>query len=144
MNSTSVRARSLSRAGFTIIELFVVILIVGVLAALAVPNLSSARQEALYATVQQDLRNLGAAQERYYQDARAYAQSLGELDFQPTEGTQVDVIPQSTEQGWAATAIHTALEAGQGCAIYLGDADPPPLPDGTVHSSGVGVLECSR
>ena len=130
--------------GFTLIELLVVISVVAILAAVALPRLDSARQEAHFATVGQDLRNLGGAQERFHQGEGHYAQSLGALGYQGSDGVEMDVIPQSSDQGWAAVATHEALDPGRGCGMYLGSADPPPLPNGEVHSGGAGVLACVR
>ena len=55
-----------SEQGFTLIELLVVVAIVGVLAAIAIPQYSSYKDGAYVAAAQSDLRNLAAAEEAYF------------------------------------------------------------------------------
>jgi prepilin-type N-terminal cleavage/methylation domain-containing protein len=59
--------------GFTLVELLVVILIIGLLVAIAVPVLLSQRQEAYLTSVREDLHHLAAAEESYYTDHDTYA-----------------------------------------------------------------------
>lgn len=133
----------LNRAGFTLIEMVVVVLVIGILAALVMPNFDSARKRAHFSTIGQDFRNLGASQELYFQTHMQYAQSLSDLDFEPTPGVLVEVT-EATTSGWAAVGTHESLGDGQGCSIYLGNAVPPPLPNGQTPSTGPGAFECAR
>jgi general secretion pathway protein G len=75
--------------GFTLIELMVVILIIGLLATIIVPGLRSARDKALRVKAQADIKELQTALERYYDDAGAYPtsdQGLNALLAAPTSG----------------------------------------------------------
>src|SRR5688500_3702817 len=54
------------RPGFTLIELMMVIVIIGVLAAIAMPKLAKTRERAYFKAVMSDLRNLQTQQEIYY------------------------------------------------------------------------------
>lgn len=130
------------KAGFTLIELLVVIVVIGLLAAIALPRMGTARERAHYATIASDIRNLGGAQERFYQGVMSYSPNLAALDFQPSQGVVVDVT-EATAQGWSAVGTHDALPPNRGCAIYLGNAVPPPLPSGEAHSAGSGVVQCT-
>lgn len=62
--------RKRGRAGFTLIEIIVVIAIVGVLAALVFPVLASARESGRRASCQNNLKQLGLALMQYCQDYR--------------------------------------------------------------------------
>ncbi|MBZ0258630.1 prepilin-type N-terminal cleavage/methylation domain-containing protein [bacterium] len=58
--------------GFTLIELLIVVAIIGILAAIAVPNFLNAQIRAKIAGVQADMRNMGTAIEQYRLDNNAY------------------------------------------------------------------------
>lgn len=130
------------RGGFTLIEILIVIVVIGLLAAIAVPRMTTARERAHYATIASDIRNLGAAQERFFHGAMSYSMDLGALDFEASQGVEVNVT-EATPLGWSAVGTHTALPPNRGCAIYLGNAVAPPLPSGEVHSAGSGVVQCT-
>lgn len=129
------------RSGFSLIELMIVTLIIGLLAAIALPKFSEVQAKAQFAAIGNDLRNLGASQERFYQNYSTYSVSLDGLDFVPTEGVEIEVI-EASARGWAAWATHIALEEGKGCSIYLGTATPPPLPNGQPHGGAPGITRC--
>lgn len=60
------------KSGFTLIELLIVVAIIGVLAAIAVPNFLNAQIRAKVAAAQSDMRALGTALEMYSLDNNAY------------------------------------------------------------------------
>ena len=57
-----------TRRGFTLIELLIVVVIIGILAAFAIPKFQSTKGKANAATLKSDLRNLATAQEAYFYD----------------------------------------------------------------------------
>ena len=59
--------------GFTLIELLIVVAIIGILAAIAVPNFLNAQIRAKVARTKADLKALGTAQEQYFIDHNNYA-----------------------------------------------------------------------
>ena len=65
--------------GFTLIELMIVIAIIGILAAIAIPQFSAYRTRSYNAAANADLRNLATAQEAYYVDEQTYCGSVGRL-----------------------------------------------------------------
>ena len=65
--------------GFTLIELMIVIAIIGILAAIAIPQFTAYRTRSYNAAANADLRNLATAQEAYYADHLAYCSSVGRL-----------------------------------------------------------------
>ena len=62
--------------GFTLIELMIVIAIIGILAAIAIPQFSAYRQRSYNAAAEADLRNAATAQEAYYVDSQAYTTNI--------------------------------------------------------------------
>ncbi len=65
--------------GFTLIELMIVIAIIGILAAIAIPQFSAYRQRSYNASAEADLRNAATAQEAYFVDMQHYANTIGGL-----------------------------------------------------------------
>jgi type IV pilus assembly protein PilA len=61
--------------GFTLIELMIVIAIIGILAAIAIPQFSAYRQRSFNASAESDLRNAATAQEAYFVDHQIYVPS---------------------------------------------------------------------
>ena len=71
--------------GFTLIELMIVIAIIGILAAIAIPQFSAYRTRSYNAAAQADLRNAATAQEAYFVDEQTYCSATGTL-IGPTYG----------------------------------------------------------
>ena len=74
---------SRNQKGFTLIELLIVVAIIGILAAIAIPNLLTAMQRSKQKRTMADMRSLATAWEAYAVDLNAYsaAGAAGELDM---------------------------------------------------------------
>ena len=126
-------------AGFSLIELLLVTLIIGVLATIAIPRLTAARDRAFVATMQSDLRNLATRQEIHYADNLTYADDLDDLTFDSSERVTITLVA-GTATGWSATATHDAFEDDDdGCSVYFGDAAATDLGD----PEAPGEIACS-
>lgn len=125
--------------GFTLIELLIVLVIVGILTAIAIPQFSATREKAYFAAIKSDIRNLAAQQELYYATNYRYTSSLADLNFVSSES--VSVTPAATTSGWSATATHTALGDARGCAIYYGSATAPTI--GSLSPEAEGQVVCT-
>ncbi len=66
------KANTMKRESFTLIELLIVVAIIGILAAIAVPNFLNAQTRAKLARVQSDLRAAEMGLEAYHIDHNAY------------------------------------------------------------------------
>ena len=62
----------MNRKGFTLIELLIVVVIIGILAAIAIPKFATTKDKAKLASVKTDLRNYMTAQEAYFSDKATY------------------------------------------------------------------------
>jgi type IV pilus assembly protein PilA len=72
---TRALARDRDESGFTLIELMVVVLIIAILIAIAIPTFLGARRRAEDRATQTDLRNALTAQKTFYTDKEVYAAS---------------------------------------------------------------------
>ena len=68
-----------NQKGFTLIELMIVIAIIGILAAIAIPQFSNYRTRANNAAALSDAKNYATAQEVYYTDWSTYADTYDKL-----------------------------------------------------------------
>ena len=64
--------RMRSSKGFTLIELLIVVAIIGILAAIAIPQFNAYRQKGYNAAATSDLRNFRTTMEAYQADYQAY------------------------------------------------------------------------
>ena len=127
--------------GFTLIELLIVVVIIGILAAIAIPKFSATREKAYFAAMKSDLKNLASQQEIYYADNYSYTTSSTDLGFVASEGVTV-TVGAADASGWSASATHAAFgTTTDGCAIYYGNATAPSAP--TAPSAG-GEIACTQ
>lgn len=131
------------RSGFTLIELLIVVVILGILAALAIPKFAGTRARAQITTMMADLRNMSIAQDIYHEDpdnAFSYAGSIADLpEFGTSDGVAIDIL-EATETGWSARASHPGLPDHE-CVVYYGDAAPITTTAG-VAPDAAGDIAC--
>jgi len=113
-----------SRHGFTLIELLIVVVIIGILAAIAIPKFANTKEKAYLATMKSDLRNMLAAQENYFSDNITYTTATTNLNIQVSSGVTL-TIGTATAQGWTATAKHNGT--AKTCGLWYGNGVTPPV-----------------
>ena len=131
----------MNRKGFTLIELLIVVVIIGILAAIAIPKFASTKQKAYIASMKSDLRNLTTAQEAYFSDSLSYIITGTASNLPPaaptgfpagcTAGADCLFVPSAgvtvtlggAAPGWNATASHVAATTGTVCAVFIGSTN---------------------
>ncbi len=109
-----------TKKGFTLIELLIVVVIIGILAAIAIPKFANTKEKAYVASMKADLRNLVTAQEAYFADNNSsYASSTTAMgtNYKSSGGVTV-TINSNSNTGWTASATHTST--AKTCNISLG------------------------
>ena len=128
----------MKRTGFTLIEIMIVTVIIGVLVLFAVPQLRGYRERAIIVSMMAELRDLQLSQEAFYTKNFEFAASLAEL----TEFAQsIDIaitFQDNNRLGWTAQTAHTATAVR--CSVFVGRLEAVvPLPPATDE----GVVECT-
>ncbi len=117
----------LNRKGFTLIELLIVVVIIGILAAIAIPKFSNTKEKAYMAAMKSDLRNIVTAEEAFFADNTTYTTDKGTaaLNYSESAGVTVTiVVTAGPPVGYSATTVHTGT--AETCAIYINVAAVAP------------------
>ena len=94
--------------GFTLIELMIVIVIIGILAAVAIPQFESYRKKGFNSGAIWDVKNAASAQEAYYVDYRTYTSSLNQLDGYGLSSTEdVTLSIDSSNKAYTLVSYHS-------------------------------------
>jgi len=115
----------MNRKGFTLIELLIVVVIIGILAAIAIPKFANTKEKAYLASMKSDLRNLITAEEAFFADSVKYTTGIGVggIQFATTTGVVGPTITV-TADGFTATVSHTTTT--KTCSIYVGSTPLAP------------------
>jgi prepilin-type N-terminal cleavage/methylation domain-containing protein len=98
------------KKGFTLIELLIVLVVLGILAAIVVAKFTSFKEQAYVASMKADLRNLAVYQMNYHLESQGsfFSGNGAAQGFVATPGVTVNAVyvagPPPT---WSATAVHS-------------------------------------
>jgi len=118
----------MTHKGFTLIELLIVVVIIGILAAIAIPKFANTKEKAYLASMKTDVRNLVTSEEAYFADSIKYTTNLGTM--YATSAGVVGPTIALTADGWTAWVSHTTTP--KTCVIFVGStAIAPATKEGT-------------
>jgi type IV pilus assembly protein PilA len=138
----------MNKKGFTLIELLIVVVIIGILAAIAIPRFGQTRERAFISAMQSDLRQVMNSQELFYQTSGfIYADGTADgaaetptndtgLQFTPSAGVTVVITSTDPAVDYLAVATHQNAPDVT-CEVYVGTDDPA----GSIATSP-GVIAC--
>lgn len=123
-------------------ELLLAVIVIGILAAVALPNLTQQKEKAFRAAAVGDLRTFASAQEAFSDEHGRYATAAdiqatpapGKLAFRFGNGQRVVAIV-ATRIGWSA---EVRIASGKVCALAVGVIALPTSVPGLVH----GIPAC--
>jgi prepilin-type N-terminal cleavage/methylation domain-containing protein len=123
----------MNRKGFTLIELLIVVAIIGIIAAIAVPTLLSTRGAAAQNKAKATLRTLSSAEAAYYARFNAYGSMATLADAATAGGPYLDsrfatgyddgsiVIPDSVADGDQSFTFEATVTLGADVHTYTVD-----------------------
>ncbi|GJG85369.1 hypothetical protein tb265_05500 [Gemmatimonadetes bacterium T265] len=116
--------RSAARKGFTLIELLIVVVIIGILAAVAIPKFANTKEKAFVANMKSDLKNLVSVQESFFSDSNKYGDytkvTAAPYSFKESNGSTAAMLGTPSATGWAAKITNPSVKSITACAIYSG------------------------
>ena len=125
-----------AKKGFTLIELLIVVVIIGILAAIAIPKFSNTKDKAKLASVKTDIRNYMTAEEAYFSDNSTYG-TYAQLQATPynfvlSAGNAGADNGTISAQGYGITVTNSSISTTKNsCNVLVGT--------GTAATDGVIV-----
>ena len=112
---------STNKKGFTLIELLIVVVIIGILAAIAIPKFAATKDKAKLASVKTDLRNIMTVQEAYFSDAGlGYTSAIATTSFTPSAGNTFTVAGSASS--YTVTVSNPTITVDpKTCKVTVGD-----------------------
>jgi prepilin-type N-terminal cleavage/methylation domain-containing protein len=122
------------RKGFTLIELLIVVVIIGILAAIAIPKFASTKDKAKLASVKTDVRNYMSAQEGVFSDSAKYTTKVDATAFTASPGNAI-TASTGDAKGFTVEISNSSITAGEinKCSVTVGGG-----------GATDGVISCSK
>jgi type IV pilus assembly protein PilA len=127
--------KNTKRKGFTLIELLIVVVIIGILAAIAIPKFAATKDKAKLGTVKTDVRNIMGVMEGRASDNGSYVTLTQGTDFTVSNGNTATAVATGTGNGYTITVTNSSITSGHNrCTVTVGSG---------ATAATDGVIVCS-
>ncbi|HEU4630415.1 MAG TPA: prepilin-type N-terminal cleavage/methylation domain-containing protein [Gemmatimonadaceae bacterium] len=117
-----------TRKGFTLIELLIVVVIIGILAAIAIPKFAATKDKAKLASVKTDVRNLMSIMEGKASDnGGVYPTTLATTDYTLSAGNALGASGiAGTASGYSIELTNSSISTDpKSCGVFVGSGTAP-------------------
>ncbi|TDK68733.1 type IV pilin protein [Sapientia aquatica] len=124
--------------GFTLIELMIVIVIIGVLAAIAIPAYNSSIQKSRRTDAKNGLLDLATREEKFYSQTNTYSSAMSDL-YPGQTGSSLTVQTSGTAYYTLSVPTVTAASGASATAAYF-QATAVPISGGAQANDACGTF----
>jgi type IV pilus assembly protein PilA len=130
------------KKGFTLIELMIVVAIIGILAAIAIPNFIRFQARSKQSEVKANLKSLFTAERSYYQEKDAYSECIKKIGFSPERGNRYHYSVNSGND--TKTEACDAVEDRSDAIGKATNGDAEVNADTFKYGTGVGIAAVAK